>query len=248
MAIVDLIYWGCQSNVFWTTDRTGDAGIITQASVPTFSAMALNPVNPQLKVSPRLAAGLDTRYLLYPYEASRTWCTIPHHAANRLRVTHGHTVRLFMFGVGATSYNTHWNSTYTALMGHYLSRALASPAYTALPAATVRILATIHGESDANATDAASYQTNMQTVIAAGRAIVGAGVRAFVHRLNVGYTPGGIYTAQIRTAQAAWVTADGNATLFDQDSYALGPDNTHYSAASGQSCGNAAADAIDALI
>lgn len=249
MSTIDLIIWGSQSNAFQTTDRTGPAGVKIQTGVPAWTCVILNPGSGRLKVAPRFSEGFQANKQTFPLSASREWCAAPEFAAYRLANTHGHSVRLMKFAIGASTYDGDWPNYASALMGHYLGQALTAADYPGTP--TLRVLVTIHGESDVNTTSA-TYGDKIPGVISAARTRTGATTHVVVVQLNSAYNGGEADVATkrtaIRDAQAAWVAGDDDASLLDSSVATLGADSVHYAEAGATTLGNALADHIDGLL
>lgn len=246
--IVDIIVSASQSNAFQTNDRLYDADILTQPLVPTCSVMMLNPTDDRWKISPRFSAGLDTRFLTYPYLGSRIWCAIPHAMVYRLRQL-GHTPRLFSYAVGASPYQTDWKNTIGDQAATTLASALASRAYAALPAPDKRVLVTIHGESDVSSPG--GYGADMVTCI--NKQLTAAGdlnMFTYIFQLNSACLGGGANVNTIRAAQANYVTTRGasKARLFDTSYQPLSVDQLHYLWANAKILGTDSANDMSANV
>lgn len=249
MSTVDLFVVG-QSNVFQTDTRTGPANVLQQPDVPAWTLMQIG-VGTDLRLRAVPWSPLDCRYLSLDYSASRQWCGAPAFAVRRLVDVHGHSPRLFFHGVGASRFFDHWPTagawSLTSICQSHIAAALASTKYPGAPSR--RVIVTIHGESDGqNITAKAAYETSLGTVVSALRTTLGdANTHVIVVQLS---TLAAItYVTDIRTAQAAYVTAQGaNATLIDPSSCALSGDSIHYSQAGASALGDLIADAVDALL
>ena len=108
----------------------------------------------------------------------------------------------------------------------------------------LRALWWMQGEQDATGTAySATYQANLQALWDAVKANAGyptgQGLKAVIARICTG-DPSMIYNADVRTAQAAFVTANSTeAALIDTDSYPRAADLVHYAAAGQKSLGAA---------
>lgn len=249
MSTVDLFVIG-QSNVFQTDTRTGPAGTLQQADVPAWYVMQIGVgTDVRLKATPWQP--LDRRYAALSYNASRQWCGAPEFAVRSLVDTHGHSPRLFVHGVGASTFAAHWPTAgawgLTALCQNQIAAALASTKYAGTPAR--RVIVTIHGESDGQVeAQSLVYETSLGTVVTALRTTL-SDATCHVVVVQLSTLQSITYVTNIRAAQAAYVTAQGaNATLIDPSACALSGDSLHYSQAGAAALGLLIATAVDALL
>jgi hypothetical protein len=252
VSTVDLFFLG-QSNVFQTDTRDGPANILQQGDVPAWIAIQLG-VGTDLRLKATPWQPLDARYQTLSYNSSRKWCGVPEFCVRRLVDTYAHAPRLIKYAVGASRFQDQWpdgGHKLTTICKAQIAASLASTKYAGTPSR--RIIVVIHGESDAQVTASANaYETSLDTVVSAIRTTLGdADTHAIIVQLNSNAVVGGDgAVATVRTAQAAWVTAQGGtkATLLDSSAYALSADSIHYSQSGAQGLGEGLADTIDGLL
>ncbi len=101
----------------------------------------------------------------------------------------------------------------------------------------------MQGESDATATDALSYQTNLTDFISDIRLTYGENLPFVIGRLSINQTNlNATYLGQIRAAQDAVEAADPRTGIIDTDSFGLNADQLHFSGAGQQAMGAAFAE------
>lgn len=103
----------------------------------------------------------------------------------------------------------------------------------------------MQGESDAVATQAANYQTNLTNFITDIRLTCGTSLPFIIGRLSSKQTSlNASYLNQVRAAQDAVAAADHRTSVISTDDFGMNGDNLHFSASGQQSLGSAFAEDV----
>ncbi|MEO5916222.1 MAG: LamG-like jellyroll fold domain-containing protein [Luteolibacter sp.] len=156
-----------------------------------------------------------------------------------IKYANGGTTQAVDWKGGGTATTTGDGPEYTTFQ-QTVTQGLAMLA-SAYPGATIKLegMAWLQGESDAVASYASGYQSNLTTFITDIRATYGAELPFIICRLSSGQTNlNATYLSQVRAAQDAVATADRRTGIFSTEGFGLNGDDLHFNASAQQKIGS----------